>query len=349
MTSHRTDKEIIVDTKKKMELSVQSLDGSTYVIDVGVDDTTEDVRRKVASAAGLSEDSFEMSVGGSGVGDIAITQLSAGDTIFLTPSKKHEAIAMLHALGETDLTAERLKAVTNPEVARLLLQAEVTTVILDDFFLQTHETRLDLSEVGSVVQEVGANFACDSETLTALDVSGLVNVTHLGDNFSYYCTVLKTIDVSGFSRVRDIGGFFLSHCESLTTIDLSALSSVTRIRGFFLSRCENLTALNISGLHNVTHVGDQFLSSCGALVEVDLSVLRSVVNIGVLFLYNCGVLARVNLSGLSSVAVIENCMFSGCTALKAIDVSGSSSVVFDTCETYAAEVRKLGQRVVVLQ
>ena len=38
-----------------------------------------------------------------------MTQLSAGDTIVLKKSMKYEALAALHALGETDLTAERLK------------------------------------------------------------------------------------------------------------------------------------------------------------------------------------------------------------------------------------------------
>ena len=81
------------------------------------------MRRKVASAVGLPEDSFDMSFGDEAMGEGAdMTQLSAGDTI-LVKSMKLEAIAALHARGETDLSPERLKKVKNPEVACLLLQA----------------------------------------------------------------------------------------------------------------------------------------------------------------------------------------------------------------------------------
>ena len=47
-----------------MEICVKSFDGEKYTVDVGVDDTTADIRRKVASAAELCEDGFDMSFGG---------------------------------------------------------------------------------------------------------------------------------------------------------------------------------------------------------------------------------------------------------------------------------------------
>ena len=95
-----------------MEICVKSFDGEKYTVEVGVDDTTADIRRKVATAAELREDGFDMSFGGKllAEGDDT-TQLSAGDTVVLTKTKsqKDDAIAALRDLGETDMTPERFK------------------------------------------------------------------------------------------------------------------------------------------------------------------------------------------------------------------------------------------------
>ena len=95
-----------------MEICVKSFDGEKYTVEVGVDDTTADIRRKVASAAELCEDGFDMSFGGKllAEGDDT-TQLSVGDTVVLTKTKsqKDDAIAALRDLGETALTSERFK------------------------------------------------------------------------------------------------------------------------------------------------------------------------------------------------------------------------------------------------
>ena len=94
-----------------MEICVKSFDGEKYTVEVGVDDTTADIRRKVATAAELRENGFDMSFGGKllAEGDY-ITQLSAGDTVVLTNnSQKYDANAALRDLGETRLTSERFK------------------------------------------------------------------------------------------------------------------------------------------------------------------------------------------------------------------------------------------------
>ena len=70
-----------------MEVVIKDCADNSHVMEVGVDDTTETMRQKVASAVGLAEDSFRMGFGGKDEGD-DITQLSAGDTIILTESKK---------------------------------------------------------------------------------------------------------------------------------------------------------------------------------------------------------------------------------------------------------------------
>ena len=87
-------------------------------VELGEDDTPAVMRRKVASAVGLPEDGFVMSFGGVAMDEgYDMTQLSAGDTIVLTMVTKQAARAALHALGETDITAERLGSVEDPEVA----------------------------------------------------------------------------------------------------------------------------------------------------------------------------------------------------------------------------------------
>ena len=96
-----------------MEICIECLDGEKYTVEVGVDDTITDIRRKAAAAAALCEDGFDMRFGGKVMaeGDYT-TQLSAGDTVVLTKktmSQKEHAIAALRDLGwETRLTAESL-------------------------------------------------------------------------------------------------------------------------------------------------------------------------------------------------------------------------------------------------
>ena len=136
-----------------MEICVESFDGEKYTVEVGVDDTTADIRRKVASAAELCEDGFDISFGGKVMaeGDDT-TQLSAGDTIVLTKtlSQKDDAIAALRDLGVTNLTTERFKGLKDPKLIHLFLQAEVVTEIPFGFLSGRRFEELDLSGVSGV-------------------------------------------------------------------------------------------------------------------------------------------------------------------------------------------------------
>ena len=177
-----------------MDVHFEDFKATQHTVEVGEDDTAEDLRRKVAFAVGLPADSFCMSFGVEAIGEgYDMTQLSAGDTIVLKKSMKYEALAALHALGETDLTAERLKKVTNPEVACLLLQAGVATVIPDGFLTKASLTRLDLSAV-SFVTQIGDKFLLECTSLTSIDLSGLSNVTRIGSHFLYGCRALTTLE-----------------------------------------------------------------------------------------------------------------------------------------------------------
>ena len=240
------------DTAVKMDLTIKGWNGVKDTVELGEDDTPAVMRRKVASAVGLPEDGFVMSFGGVAMDEgYDMTQLSAGDTIVLSPTKKHEARAALHALGETDITAERLKSVEDPEVACLLLQAEVATVIPGYFLKRTSLTSLDLS-AESVVTRIEYNFLGHCASLTSIDLSGLIHVTEIGFSFLDGCSALCNLDLAPLSRVTRVGFSFLDGCSSLRTLDLSPFSSVTEIDPFnFLDKCTSLESIYLTGCSDV--------------------------------------------------------------------------------------------------
>ena len=204
-----------------MDVTIQGYDETKHVIEVGEDDTTEALRRKVATATGLAEDSFHMGFGGKEEGE-DITELSAGDKVVLTKTTKYEAIAALHALGETNITDERLKEVTDPKVASLLLQAEVVTAIPDDFFGNSAVTCIGSSCV-SIVDDIRDTSLPHCDTI--LDLSKLPFVTAIGNWFLADCTMLSTVELSGMQAVTSIGNGFLSNCTMLSTVDFTGMKS----------------------------------------------------------------------------------------------------------------------------
>ena len=306
-----------------MDLTIKDFDEKEHVVEVGVDDALGHLRLKVASAAGLQEDSFQMTFKGEVLcEEEGIKELSAGDTIMLMRTKKFAAIEALHALGETDLTKERLATVGDPDVVRLLLEAEVATEIPDGLLEDNALTRLDLSAV-SVVAEIGSRFLNGCPQLTELDLTGLCNVTVIGGYFITFADRLESINLSGFGSVTKLGEGFLAG-SALRTVDLSAFRRVTVIKKSFLSCCHHLTSVDLSGLSNVTEIGDYFLAGCLALKRVCLSGLRSVVTIGKSFFWGCSFLQAVDgLSALSGVRSIGEDFFF-CSELTRIDASGLS-------------------------
>ena len=290
-----------------MEICVKSFDGEKYTVEVGVDDTTADIRRKVASAAELCEDGFDMSFGGKllAEGDDT-TQLSAGDTVVLmkTKSQKDDAIAALRDLGETRLTSERLEGLRDPKLVHLFLQAEVVTEIPYEFLSHA--------------------------TFSELDLSGVSGVTAIGDCVLQSCTSLHTADLSGWSNVGLLKSFFLSKCTALRTLDLSGWNNVTRVDMYFLSNCTSLTTLDISGWNNVTQLGHCFLAGCTALRILDLSGWNNLTQVDDYFLSNCSALQTLDLSGWTTVQHIGKRFLKGCNIpTSSINITGSSSVVSD--------------------
>ena len=320
-----------------MDVTIKDFDEKEHVVEVGVDDALGHLRLKVASAAGLQEDSFQMTFRGEVLREEeGIKELSAGDTIMLVRTTKFAAIAALHALGETDLTKERLATVDDPDVARLLLEAEVATVIPDSFLEDNALMRLDLSAV-SVVTAVGADFLSRCKYLTELDLAGLCNVTVIGGHFITFSGRLESINLSGFGSVTKIGEWFLS-CTALRTVDLSVFRHVTVIKENFLRGCRQLTSVDVSGLSNVTEIGNNFLCDCSALERVCLSGLRSVVTVGKSFFWGCSSLQVVDgLSALSGVRSIGRYFFR-CSELRRIDASGLSKDALVVKRLLAKEV-----------
>ena len=332
-----------------MELTVTCLNGKECTIEVGEDDTMETMREKVASAAGLAEDSFHMGFGGKEEGE-DITALSAGDTIVLAQTKKYEAIAALQSLGEirTDITTQRLMRVTDPKVASLLLQAEVVTAFPHHFFSGSTATCVSFSYVSSVddicdtslancatklhiptlpfIVSIGNFWLSSSEALSTVDLTGLQSVTEIGNWFLGHCTGLLTVDLTGMRSLTTIGDSFLYGCTSLSTVNLRGLA-VSSVGHSFLCRCFQLRTIDVTCLESVTSVGYSFLSNCLSLRTVDLSCLQSLTTIGALFLFNCTRLSTINLAGLKLVRHIGNRFLGQCEALSTIDISGSSGVV----------------------
>ena len=263
------------DAAVKMDLTIKGWNGVKDTVELGEDDTPAVLRRKVASAVGLPEDGFVMSFGGEAMDEgYDMTQLSAGDAVVLTKVKKYEARAALHALGETDITAERLESVQDPEVACLLLQAEVATVIPRDFL--------------------------KSASLTSLDLSAESVVTRIENFFLYDCTSLTSIDLSGLIHVTQIGIGFLMGCSALCNLDLTPLSHVTKIKASFLYRCRSLCALDLTPFSSVTEIGPHFLYGCTALCTLDLSPLTSVTELDYNFIESTS-LESIYLNGCSDV------------------------------------------------
>ena len=336
--------------KKNMEICVKSFDGEKYTVEVGVDDTTADIRRKVASAAALCEDSFHMSFGGKVLDDgHDTTQLSSGDTVVLLNSQKHEARAALRELGETRLVPERFEGLTDPKLIHLFLQAEVVTKLPPAFLAGGKFEELDLSGVSGVTT-TGANLLCkctalhtadlsgwssvtlvecaflnDCSTLRTLDLSGWSNVTHIENSFLHNCPALAVLDLSGWRNVTHIGSSFLSNCRSLRTLDVSMWKNVTSVDVAFLYSCRALKAICL-GWRNVTQVGSYFLSSCSGLTTLDLSGWRSVAKIDDYFLSDCTALTSLNLSGWHNVSSVGDYFVANCSELKTLDWSGWANV-----------------------
>ena len=244
-----------------MELNVQCFGRKDFVVEVGEDDTRRTMRQKVATAAGLAKDSFHMGFGGKVEGE-DITELSAGDKIILTKTSKYEAIEALHALGETDITAERLEEVTDPKVASLLLQAEVVRRIPDDFF--SHSTAVTCIGSSGVDDMRDTPLPhCD----TKLDLPNLPFVTVIGDSFLLRAT-LSTVDLSGLNEVTSIEDGFLAGSGTLQTVNLTGLNAVTSIGGGFLADCGRLSTVDFTGLKAVTAIGIYFLEDCPSLTTI---------------------------------------------------------------------------------
>ena len=322
-----------------MELVVQGF-SKEYVIEVGEDDTTATMRQKMASAEGLCEDSFHMGFGGKEEGE-DIRELSAGEKVVLTKTPKFEAVTALHALGETDITAETLEQVRDPGVASLLLQAEVVTAIPDYFFDCSSVTRIVSSCVSDVddscgttlhipaltcVTAIGRGFLSDCERLSTVDLSGLQAVTTIRDCFLYNCKTLSKVDLTGLQALTTIGEYFLSECARLSTVDLSGLQALTTIGDYCLLSCPTLSKVDLTGLQALTTIGNACLCHCATLSEVDLSGLQAVTTIGNRFLSECAMLSTVDLSGLQAVTTIGNSFLHQCKMLSKVDLTGLQAV-----------------------
>ena len=309
-----------------VSLLVEGVDGVEHLIEVSVDDTVCDLRRKVASATKLPGNSFEMCFRGEVVGEGEnMIQLSA-DRIVQKQTKEQVAIAALDALGERNLTAARLEEVTDADVACLLLQAGVATAIPSLFFSGATFVSLDLSAVSGIAS-IGSAFLHDCTSLEVLDISGLTSVTSVGTSFLWRCHSLKALDITPLSKVTVIPYQFLCECAALTQLDLSPFSGVTSVGSAFLFGCTSLKAINLAPLSNITAIASSFLGRCASLKQLDLSPFARVTAIDAGFLPGCTALEELNLSGLRNVRVIKGQFLTNGSSLKQLDLSPLSNVL----------------------
>ena len=300
---------------------VEGVDGVEHLIEVSVDDTVCDLRRKVASATKLPGNSFGMCIRGEVVGEGEdMTQLSADRILLKLQAKEQVAIAALDALGERNLTAARLAEVTDAEVACLLLQAGVATAIPKKFLSGATFVSLDLSAVSGIAS-IGEGFLQDCTSLEVLDISGFTSVTSVGTYFLHGCKALKELDLTPLSNITAIKEAFLGWCTSLKQLDLSPFVRVTAIDEYFLQSCTALEELNLSGLLNVRVIKDQFLYNCSSLTELDLSPLSRVTVIPSTFLWECTSLTQLDLSPFSAVTSVGACFLAYCRSLKELDLT----------------------------
>ena len=296
--------------------------------EMGLCDTVADLRREVASSLEVPEDCFVMFCGSDVIDEGADVGQLSGAVIKVVMTNKYAAIAALRALGETDLTEQRLANVADPKVMCLFLQAEVVTAFPDDFLPGKLFTSLGITDVSVVSRLVDSPDSSEYTPLkVTLDFSGLGCVTSIGKNFflpNPSHGQLKTMDLSALTSVTSIGDGFLHNCGALTTLNLSGMTSVITIGNDFVRGCKALTTLNLSGMTSVTTIGDGFLYEA-MIPTLDLSSLTSVTTIGNHFC-NGGSFETLDLSGLTSVTEIGSHFFAHCSKLRTLDLSYLSHV-----------------------
>jgi hypothetical protein len=125
-----------------------------------------------------------------------------------------------------------------------------------------------------MVAAIEYEFLVSCESLTALDLSALTQVTSIGDFVLSKCTSLRSIDLSKLASVTSIGQGFLMGCKSLPAADLSGMIALTAIGDFCLCECRALASVCMSGLTQITSIGRDFLADT-SVRALDLSNLVS--------------------------------------------------------------------------
>ena len=165
------------------------------------------------------------------------------------------------------------------------------------------------------------HFLGDCQSLTAIDLTPLRDVTATGAMFLYACRSLTTIDLSPLVNLTRVDRNFLSGCMSLTTIDLAVLRNITVTPSGFLNGCTALKSVDLSPLSNVKEIGGSFLQSCTALASVDLTALRNATTIGAYVMYHCTSLTSIDLTPFGNVTAIGPYFLADCTSLTTVDLT----------------------------
>ena len=109
----------------------------------------------------------------------------------------------------------------------------------------------------------GLNVGTENLAVICTRMTRLESVGHLRSSTA------TAVDLSGLSQLTTVGDYFLRNCTSLTTVDLSGLSQLTTVGDSFLERCSSLTTVDLSGLSHLCSIGKYFLNRCPACVRAD--------------------------------------------------------------------------------
>ena len=120
--------------------------------------------------------------------------------------------------------------VTMPDVGAVALMNAARLIAFSNDAEIEALTRRD--RVVMAVSALSRPHACTS--LTALDCTGLTQVTTAGDHWLTGCTSLTALDCAGLSQLVTVGHCWLHDCASLTALDCTGLTQLTTVGGYWL-------------------------------------------------------------------------------------------------------------------
>uniref|UniRef100_A0A7S1LXT0 Leucine-rich repeat protein n=1 Tax=Neobodo designis TaxID=312471 RepID=A0A7S1LXT0_NEODS len=176
-----------------------------------------------------------------------------------------------------------------------------------------------------------------SESLVAVDLSGLRDLVAFGDGCFSWCTALKELDLSPLRGLCEIGNGCFSNCAALQSVRFPAEWTPTArertlaIGDDCFQSCGSLRAVSLpiagpQALPRACIVGQRFAVRCTSMTELDLSGL-SILRFGSMFATHSKNLTSVDLSRCSSPRVVVGSLFlTDCPKLQHVEAPPTGAV-----------------------